>query len=238
MTEHFEDLDAAKLDCYVRELEEASAATGFVFVPGVEVHLSGIDTIFFPVRTYDEIKQYESDPERNKDSFCKVLAHPTKYRFDDVIRHLERYELDGIELWNQQADGSNIPPFELLKALETLKDRREYRYFFGCDLHSAELAVRNVLVLDGSVERTSGEISTALKSGEFTSQNLPTGLQFRNPIDCREFDSWVQAVRSRSYFAGKILRSVRRCLRSVYKQLPRGAQRSLNDVKNTVRNKI
>ena len=60
MTEHFEDFDAATLDRYLRSAGDDT--TGFVVIPGIEVHLSGLDTIVFPVRTSNSQEWAEGAP--------------------------------------------------------------------------------------------------------------------------------------------------------------------------------
>src|SRR5258705_8671925 len=78
MTEHFEDFDAPKFNRYVAEANEVTKSTGFIFIPGVEVDISGLHTIVFPVHDYDEISKMEwAEVETNR-RVCKVLAHPSK----------------------------------------------------------------------------------------------------------------------------------------------------------------
>ncbi|MGA2422636.1 MAG: PHP domain-containing protein [Terriglobales bacterium] len=238
MTEHFEDFDALKFDRYVQELKDVSASSGFLFIPGIEVHLSGLDTIIFPVRKYEEIARFEAEGKDSQPPMFKVLAHPSKYRFQDVMRHLTKYQLNGIELWNQQADGSYIPPIDFLELLKSQAQRNHFRYFFGCDLHSANLTVANVLSVPSPNERTAEAIAKALIEGDFVSRNCPTGIEYRNGSGKTDFDAWLQTLRRKSYSRGKILRSVRHFLRSLYRMLPRDTQHSLNDFKNFVRNKV
>jgi hypothetical protein len=236
MTEHFEDLDPAKCERYIQELARVSAAANFVFIPGVEVNLNGIDTIFFPIKRYEEIGEFVSGQLRSESAWCKVIAHPSKYRSDEILTHLERYRLDGIELWNQQADGSHIPPLALIDFLTPHVQSGPYRYFFGCDLHCAGLTVSNVLSLPCGVERTPEAIAQALLAGNFTSRNLPTGIEYRNDLDV--LIRWAEALHHRTYYRGRFLWTIRRCLRSIYRVLPRDTQHSLNNVKNFVRNKV
>lgn len=238
MTEHFEDLDADRFDGYIAELAALSSDGTFHFIPGVEVHLSGVDTILFPVKSYQEIVDFETGRSPLSDAMCKVIAHPSKYHFDDVVRHLHRYPIDGIELWNQQADGSHIPPLDLLQSLKPVVREAQYHYFFGCDLHSAKLKVTNTLAVAAETPRTVEGISRALLAGYFTARNSETAIEYRNSPGGTEFDAWAVAVGRRSYIRGKVLRRVRRLLRSIYRGLPRNTQKSLNDFKNLVRNKV
>jgi hypothetical protein len=238
MTEHFEDFDALKLDRYIRETKTISESYGFLLLPGVEVNLSGLDTIVFPVREYEEIAQLASQGKDSQRPMFKVLAHASKYPFDAIGRHLKTYKIDGVEIWNQQVDGSHIPPFRLLEFLKSQPWRGDYRYFFGCDLHDVKLTVANVLSVSAKDGQTSDAIVRALISGDFVSESLPTGIEYRNGSETTDFDSWLAAVEQRSYHRGELLQGVRRCLKSVYKILPRGTQHSLNDIKNFVRNKV
>jgi hypothetical protein len=237
MTEHFEDFDEAKFDRYIAELESVTESTGFIFVPGTEVDLEGLHTIVFPVREYTEVVRFASRQEIARPLF-KVLAHPSKYPFERVKTHLERYGIDAVELWNQQADGSYIPPIDFLRSLQSIPLRANYRYFFGCDLHSINLTVGNVLCLRTPGILTADEIASVLITGDFVARNLATGIEYRNGLDRTEFDGWLNALSERSYYRGRLLRGVRYSLKSVYKMLPKDLRRSLNDVKNYVRNKV
>jgi hypothetical protein len=238
MTEHFEDFDAKKLDCYVREANAVTRSTGFVLIPGIEVDLSGLHTIVFPVREYAEISRMRWVEEEAEHRVFKVLAHASKYPFELVRAHLEKYKINGLELWNQQEDSSTIPPLGFLDLLKTHSQRSQLRYFFGCDLHSVNLTVANVISLTASGQPTSEAIVAALMAGDFVSRNLPTGIEYRNGSEATDFDPWLQALLKRRYYRGKLLRSVRSCLKSFYRILPRDAQHSLNDFKNFVRNKV
>jgi hypothetical protein len=238
MTEHFEDLDEPKFARYVQETKEASCDTRFIFIPGIEVHLAGVDTIMFPVQEYEPIRYLADGGSDTATSVFKVVAHPSKYPFDKIVRHLETFRIDAIELWNQQADSSYIPPFQFLELVHTTEWRNQYRYFFGCDLHSAKLAVANVIVMDKPGAISADAIVQCLKEGSFTARNLVTGIEYRNGSPRTDFSSWLKAIRARSYYRGRILRKIRSGLRSAYKKLPRYIQRRLNDVKNVVRNNV
>ena len=52
MTEHFEDFDGTTFERYVQDIDRLNRRGDFVLVPGVEIHLYGIDTIvwMFSVR--------------------------------------------------------------------------------------------------------------------------------------------------------------------------------------------
>jgi PHP domain len=238
MTDHFEDFDAAKFGRYVREIEESNQAGDFLLIPGIEVDLSGLHTIFFPVREYAEIARIVSEGTDRQGRMFKVLAHPTKYRFDLVEKHLEQYAIQGVELWNQQADGSHIPPLAFLEKMKLLPPRDDRHYFFGCDIHKATLKVNHVLSMRRPAEWTPEAIADTLIRGDFTSESLPTGIEFRNGTDQTEFASWLRALAEKPYSRGKFLRGVRRCLKPIYSALPREIRHSLNDVKNTMRNKM
>ncbi len=238
MTEHFEDFDATKFARYIGEANDVTRESGFIFIPGIEVHLSGVDTIIFPVREYDQIERLAREGTNCATPLFKVVAHPSKYPFEKIIRHLESYDINAIELWNQQADGSYIPPLQFLELVGTQEWRNRYQYFFGCDLHSANLAVANLISLPKPSEISSETIVHCLTEGNFVSQNLITGIEYRNGDERTDFDSWLKTVQQRSYYRGKVLRTVRRCLRTAYRKLPRSTQHVLNDVKNFVRNKV
>ena len=238
MTEHFEDFDALKFERYLQEAKDVSEKEDFLLIPGVEVNLSGVDTILFPVTRYQEILDFAHHPGKESGrGMLKVIAHASKYSFAAIAAHLQAYAIDGVEIWNQQADGRHLPPLELLDFFGRQPWRDDYLLFFGCDLHDVGLTVANVASISTG-EVTKDAIVRALTSGDFISESLPTGMRYCNRSDTREFDSWLLSVQQRSYRRGRILGGVRRCLKSLYKVLPRQTQHSLNDFKNFVRNKV
>jgi hypothetical protein len=237
MTEHFEDFDSVTMDRYLAEAHEITQTTGFVLIPAIEVHLSGLDTIVLPVQSFEQIQDLLKG-QGSQQSLFKVLAHPARYRFEDVEKHIQKYQIDAVELWNQQADGSHIPPLEFLRSMRTHERRNRLRYFFGCDLHSVRLRAVNVLLLPGSTPKTADAIVQGLISGQVVARNLLTGVEFRNGSEPIDFDRWLVQLQQRSYIRGRILKTIRRGLRTLYKALPRNAQHSLNDFKNTVRNRV
>jgi hypothetical protein len=237
MTEHFEDFDASKFSRYLQEAETIGRSRRFVLIPGVEVHLGGLDTILFPVRDYDSVARFASGGEDDSGLF-KVLAHPTKYSWEAVSKHLASYRIDALEMWNQQADSRYLPPLALLQFLKAQSWRGHYHYFFGCDLHSMKLSVSNVISVEATGDPMSEAIVRAIRDGNFESTNRPTGIRYRNGTTPSEFDAWVEDVTGRTYVGGRIRRSVRAKLKSLYKSLPGDMQHSLNDFKNFVRNKV
>jgi len=237
MTEHFEDFDAPKLERYVREAHELTDRTGFLVIPGVEVDLSGLHTIVFPVTEYAEIARFAQGQDTDFPLF-KILAHPSKYSFEKVARHVEKYHINGVELWNQQADGRYTPPLAFLALLKGQPWRNRCRYFFGCDLHNSRFAPSNVISIQAGIPLASEAVVSALTEGNFIARNVPTGIEYSNGSDRTDFDAWLQAVSRKSNYRGKILRGVRSCLKSIYRMLPRDVRHSLNDFKNFVRDKV
>jgi hypothetical protein len=238
MTEHFEDFDAPTFDRYLEEINTVSGNTGFLLIPGIEVNLSGLDTIIFPVQGYEEIARLVSEGRDGQRRMFKVLAHASKYKFEAIARHLRNYKIDGVEIWNQQADGSHIPPLGLFEWVKSQSWGSQYRYFFGCDLHNVNLTVANVLSVPRLNSQNEEAIVNSLIHGDFLSRSLPTGIEYRNGSEATDFDAWLRTLRRRRYYWGELLQSARRCLKVVYKMLPRDAQHSLNDIKNFVRNKV
>jgi PHP domain len=238
MTEHFEDFDSAKFERYLQEVKTVSANTGFLLIPGMEVDLSGLHTIVFPVAHYAEITKWASDPQHTGNQFFKVLAHPSKYSFEKVVKHVEAYRINGIELWNQQADGRFIPPIAFLHELTEQPWRHQPRYFFGCDLHSSKLAISNIILIAAATQRTPEAIINALTEGDFLCRNAETGIEYCNGSGRTNFDTWLTSLVNKSYVRGKLLGTVRAVLKPMYRMLPRPMRRSLNDVKNFVRNKV
>lgn len=238
MTEHFEDFTAATFARYLREVDDINRESGFILVPGVEVNLEGIDTILFPVDDYDAITTLLSGGGEIPCDVIKVVAHPAKYPLDRVARHIEKYQVNSIELWNQQSDGSLMPALGLLEWMTTQDRCNDFGYFFGCDIHDVTLSVANVLCLRELSSRTPVAIASELRNRRFVSRNLLTGIEYRHESPRTDFAAWVASVAGRSFYRAKIQRAIRRSLRFGYRLLPRDTQHSLNDFKNLVRNRI
>jgi hypothetical protein len=238
LTDHFEDFDEPKFNHYLREARVVTEKSGFFLIPGIEANISGLDTILFPARDYAEIARFVAEGRDTENRLCKILAHASKYPFEAVAKHLDRYAIEGVELWNQQADGSHLPPFKLLQIWGTYRQRKRYRYFFGCDLHNVNLKVANVVLLSAAYPKDTEEIVGQLRGGDFASRNLPTGIEYCNGSESSDFDEWLGRLRRGSYGRGRFLGGLRSGLKSVYRMLPRDTQRSLNDIKNFVRNKV
>jgi hypothetical protein len=238
MTEHFEDFDADKFSRCVREMNAVTRSTGFVMVPGMEVDLSGLHTILFPVTSYQDLVSFVSgDPDAGRSMF-KVLAHPSRYSFEEIPPHLAKYRINGIELWNQMADGRHMPPMKFLKFVAEQPWRNQCRYFFGCDLHTSKVSAANLLSISDTHERTTDAIAAALSEGEFVASNSPTGVEYRNGSQRTDYDAWLQGLQGRSNYKAKVLAGVRSFLKPVYRSLPRSMRHSLNDMKNYVRDKV
>jgi hypothetical protein len=238
MTEHFEDFDSQKLGRYVEEVRTLNKVGGFVLVPGVELNLSGVDTIIFPVRDYEQCARFAARRNGKDAGLFAVLAHPSKYSPEKIVRHLETCHIDGIEIWNQQADSSYSPPVEVMDFLKSCANRHAYRYFFGCDLHDVRLTVSNVVSLPRPEQLDVDLIVAAISSGTFLVTNRCTGISYRNSENNTGLDEWLANVAADPNFKGRLLRRVRRGLRGVYRSLPKPVQSSLNDLKNFVRNKV
>jgi len=238
MTEHFEDFNAEKFGRYLREANAVSQSTGFLLIPGAEVALAGLHTIIFPVRDFAEISAMRWADDEADPKVFKVLAHPSKYPFEGVRDHLQRYKINGLELWNQEADSRYIPSLAFLARLGNERENGQRRYFFGCDLHSANLTIANTIRLVAPCERTTESIVTALLKGDFVTRNIVTGIEYDNRWEDGSLHAWVQATLDRKNYRGLLRKGARRCLRSLYKMLSPKAQHSLNDIKNFVRNKI
>jgi len=238
MTEHFEDFDRPKFERYVKEVDDLNRQGGFVLVPGVEVNLAGIDTILFPARQYDNCVRFGDDARNGGSQLFSVLAHPSKYSFDKVAAHLAQYRITGFEAWNQQADSSYIPPLELLRSLRSHQGRHQYHYFFGCDLHDVNLAVSNFLSLSDAVPVNGQSIAAELGAGRFSAVNSYTGVTFNNGVQANGLDAWLEDVFRNPFLKGRMLRCIRRPLKSLYGVLPRWARHLTNNFKNYIRNKI
>jgi hypothetical protein len=238
MTEHFEDFDDRKFDRYVREITALNEVGDFVLIPGLEVNLAGIDTIVFPALDFAAIVRWMSNAGDGQPPLFRVIAHPSKYSFETITRHLQTYRINAVELWNQQEDGRYIPPMRFLERFGTQPSRKQCRYFFGCDLHEASLTISNVLTVPKPSTLTVEAIVSALSDGNFTTSNNATGIEYCNGDHGNDFDAWFETLRHRSFYRGRALQGVRKCLKRSYRWLPSTTQHRLNDIKNYIRNKV
>lgn len=239
MTEHFEDFDAKSLGRYLDEVRSLNDLGGFVLVPGVEIKLAGIDTIVFPVQSFAQCVEFIEAANSRASGLFAVIAHPSKYRPEQIASHLEAFHIDGIEIWNQQADSSYLPPREVLQFLTTCPTRHGYQYFFGCDLHDVRLSVANVLSLPRPPRLTVDSIVAEITSEGLEVLNRPTGTTYANREGHPDLDQWLRIqMGAKPSFNRRALRNVRRGLRGAYRMLPKRWQRSLNDFKNSVRNRV
>lgn len=237
MTDHFEDFTEQSFDCYLERITVLNRTPGFVFVPGVEVSIGGIDTLLYPVYHYSQCRAFPAEETGGASRMRSVLAHPSKYAAPALERHMQRVPLTGIELWNQLADGL-LPSSTVVRFLQSVRSRHSYRYFFGCDIHNARHGVRNIVTLPA---RTALEIETivgALDHGSFSTANRTTGRTYESTSTNVNLDQWLATASQRRPARLAIRCGVRRSLRSAYRLLPRRLQRSLNTLKNYVRNEV
>lgn len=238
MTEHFEDFDRIKFSSYLQEVEMLNRRMDFVLIPGIEVNLDGVDTIKFPVGDYEGCLDFGERAGGSISPTVSVLAHPTKYSLRKVLAHLGKFKIDGIELWNQQADGRYAPPLKFLMEFQAQAQPERYCCYFGCDLHDANLKASNFIALPRPHCLDPASLCAMIASGQFTSFNSDTGIAFSNGPQRDDYKAWLEKIQSCRNYKGRVLRFIRRGLRAGYKRLPKSVQRSLNDIKNTVRNKI
>jgi hypothetical protein len=172
MTEHTDELDAARAEAFVRECD-ALSDDRFRFVPGFEVpyHIEGTNEHahvlmircrgFYGIyaRTFSELA-----PWIEASSYV-VLAHPVRNHFK-LDPNLAK-SIHALEVWNQQYEGKRVPRTRSLTLLGELRKENSHLHALGgVDFHRKEHFGTPQLVLDVTV-LTEEAIIGALKAGEY-----------------------------------------------------------------------
>ncbi|MFL6212920.1 MAG: PHP domain-containing protein [Blastocatellia bacterium] len=135
MTDHAEDFDTPKLDCYIAECESLSDEH-FRFIAGLEFNCDrrmhvlgfGVTSVVDTTDPQGVIRHIKAE------GGLAVIAHP----MDSAFEWIETFsELpDGIETWNSKYDGRSAPRPQTFALLNRLQQREpRMRAFYGQDLH-------------------------------------------------------------------------------------------------------
>lgn len=172
MTEHTDAMTTAEAEAFVDECRELSDAS-FVFVPGFEVpykdaHILMLGCASFFGQTADasELRVWAETA-----SFVS-LAHPVRNHF--VVDAVMQEVIDGVEIWNQQYDGSRVPrvgAYYLLAALR--KEKPQLLATGGLDFHRIEHLTKPVHTLEiASLNEASLIEAYSAGEGMFGSQKI------------------------------------------------------------------
>lgn len=166
MTEHTDQMSLEQAQLFVQECKLLTTSQ-FVFIPGFEVPYKNAHILLIGTEVFMG-QQADADMLRtwSKSSVLTVLAHPVRNRFkiDSVMEEV----LDGVEIWNQQYEGKQVPRTRSVQLLSELQKKKptllatggldfHRRDHFGSPLYSLEV---DTLTL--------GAIVSKLIQGEYT----------------------------------------------------------------------
>jgi hypothetical protein len=238
LTDHFEDLDPETFETYLSDVETVNASHKTIIVAAVEAELEGFHVIFLPATSYDEILGVVQRGATSNGGTLKILVHPSKHEVGDVVEFLRGQPLDGIELWNQRADGNYLPPAEFIRRLIAVAGRSIPAVFFGADLHDVEHRVSNVLLIPRRGELTPELVMRRLMEREFVNYNRNAEQFLAGDSSPETIGEWLDELAAAVGFKGKVRMTVRKHLRVLYHLLPRSAKVSINDFKNAVKSRL
>jgi hypothetical protein len=238
LTDHFEDLDPQTFETYLADIKAVNASHKTIIVAAVEARLEGFDVILLPATSYDEILGLVQRGSISNGNILRILAHPSKYEVGEVVEFLRGRRLDGIELWNQLADGNYLPPSDFIRRLIAVAGPLIPAVFFGADLHNVEHRVSNVLLIPRHGELTPELVTRRLMEREFVNYNRNVEQLLPGGCSPETIGAWLDELAATAGFKGKVRVTVRKQLRVLYHFLPRSTKVSINDFKNAVKSRL
>lgn len=238
LTDHFEDFDEVKFNRYIEELYEFNNTHEFIFIPGVEAEVNVYHLMLFPVKDYASVKHMVESHDFNQPYMIKFLAHPRSYSILDLHAILSSGMLNGVEAWNQHADGKQTPPLSMIWRLREMISIGELSLFFGCDIHDAKHKPSNILRIPHMAKLNVDDILNHLATGEFESRNLATGVHLSARISRDHLAAWLRLQTQTLTWKSKLYRGLRILLRTVFRQLPPGLRKRIDKLKTRIRNQL
>jgi hypothetical protein len=237
LTDHFEDFDGAAYSRYIAEAERINEKGEIVLVPAVEAEFGQFHIIFLQAEGYDSLKETISRGVLPGPPVLAFLAHPRKYPLASTAAFLKENQLDGVELWNQQSDGSYAPPSHLLSQLHAA-GCDFHSVFFGCDIHNVEHRLKNLLLIPRGEPLTPASIVQSLQRGEFLNYNQNRGRSLSGNASAEAIEKWLDALKGERNLKVETVERFRAVLRQIYHLLPRSARPLVNDFKNALKNRL
>ena len=238
LTDHFEDFDARTLDRYRAEIAAVNADGDFIVVPAIEVEFESVHVILVPVGSFAEIQGVVAARDLSRSETVKLLAHPTKYDLEMTVTLLRDHEFDGVELWNQMADGKYAPPRDYLRALLP-RIRPDLRgHFFGGDIHDGRHSVANYITIPADGPLMVDHVIDALRRRRYVSHSRLTGLAVSAEQPAGELVAWLETAAHSRSLRSTLRATLARILKGIYHLLPRRAQKCINSFKNSVKSRF
>lgn len=227
ITDHFEDFDENSFKLYISTIEKINKSKFFVFIPGMEIGYKDVHILLAPVNDFYKLKESIKNNSFNM-FLLRVVAHPSKYSLESLLIALRDLNLNGIEIWNQKADGSFLPPLDVLNKFKDYEFSSSlFVRFFGLDLHNIKLPINNVIRLD--INENCASINTivfAILKQYYYNCNIRTNICL--PASELSFSN----IKTLYVFFGKIVKSVRAILIYLYLSIPKKRRKKLDKLKN------
>ena len=80
---------------------------------------------------------------------------------------------------------------------------------FGDNHMSLKLVASNAISVPNAYKPTPESIAKALIDGDFVTSNGPTGIDYHNGSGRTDFDTWLEKLRTKPNFKGRILAGAR-----------------------------
>lgn len=238
LTDHFEDFDSRTFTGYLADLEDVNRSGWPLFIPAVEAEFQGFHVIFLPVSDYETVRSIVNSGVLPDQGFFTVLAHPSKHTLAAAARFLASNRVNGVEIWNQQADGNHAPPARFFRALMDLVPEKLPILFFGSDVHNVSHRVNNLLLLARDNDLTAGFVLERLRQGDFLNHHRVSPARLPGMSTAGEVREWLLRAEREIDPKTKALLLVKKVLKFYYHLLPRPARRLVNDFKNSVKNRL
>jgi hypothetical protein len=238
LTDHFEDLDAARFDTYLADVEAVNGSHNTIILAAVEAEVGEFHVIFLPATSYDEILQIVQRGTLSDANMLKLLVHPSKHGIGEVAEFLRGERLEGLELWNQRADGSYLPPAEFIRGLLAVTGTSIPAVFFGADLHNVEHRASNVMLIPRRAELTPELVVRTLTERDFVNYNRNAQRLLPASSSPETICAWLDDVAAAAGFKSKARWIARKQLRTLYHFLPRSAKVRINSLKNGVKSRL
>lgn len=231
LTDHFEDFDENNFINYKSTIEKINKNNKIFIIPGTEVEFKGFHIILAPVNDYHQTKHFiESGSFEN--FTLRVIAHPSKNSFKELEKLVNNYSFNGIELWNQRADGNFYPPMKLIKKV-TDGNFSAYLKFFGVDLHNIQHPINNIIKIRGLTNHNLNvdSIMKHLTTGYFSNLNFKINLFISgNSSDLEAFNN----IKYVQHLYGNLQRVIKLLLKYLYLTIPKNKRKKIEDLKNEI----
>jgi len=232
LTDHFEDFNKDKFFEYISTIEKINKKNKIIIIPGIEVEFKEFHIVLAPVNDYHQTKNF-IETGSFKNFTLRIIAHPSKNSLNEFENLIKNYPFNGIEMWNQRADGSFYPPMKLIKKV-TISNFLPYLKFFGVDIHNIHHPINNIIKIHKITndDLNVDSIMTHLTTGNFINLNLKTGFFIDgNSSNIAAFNN----IKIVQHIYGKLQRIVMLIFKYLYNVIPRNKRIKFESLKNEIK---